>query len=238
MAATPVGEGMATLGVLGSMGLFGGGGTVTNPYSGEANADYTSMDTAGTDLTNTGQNTLAQYSQFQPQSNQATENELSYLNTDPYTSTEEQAQLSQATGHAMQGFSAARANMASSLDARGIAQPGQASSEYAGGEGGIDASEAGTLANNQNAIALQAIAARGQRLGLANQVAAQHASSLFDQGAGATNSGASILGTAGNDWLNEGENQIKNTQAADLASSNAYAGLAGIGLKMASSGGT
>lgn len=242
------GLGIAGLGLLGATGLLGGGGTVQNPYAAPANADYTNAETnaaaesgGGMALTNAGESALSGYQSFAPQANQATQNELNYLNTNPYTDAYSQAKLSQATGGAMRGYAQARSQLASSLAARGLAGPaGGQSSELTGGEAGIDAAEAGTLAGAQNNIALDAITQRGQNLALANQIAAQHASSLFSQGEGGVQGGGSVLQGAGglydqtaNDWLNEGQQEIQNTQNANNSASGSWAGLAGIGLKAA-----
>jgi hypothetical protein len=243
--AGEIGVGAAGLGVLGALGAFGGAGNVTNPYAGQATSAFGNATTnagletaAGEDLTNTGEQTLSQYGAFQPQADQATENELAYLNTNPYTDTYSQAQLSHATGGAMQGYAQAKSALASQLGARGIGGPG--SSALAGADAGIDAAEAGTLAGNQNAIALQAIQQRGQNLGLANQVAAQHSGSLFSQGTGATEAGAGEEGQAGQiydqagmGYENLGQQQIQDTINGNNGASSAWAGLAGIGLKAA-----
>ncbi len=242
-----IGLGAAGLGILGSLGAFGGGGTVTNPYGGNANQDYQEAGDnlnqesgAGEALASTGESALGQYDEFAPQANQATENELNYLDTNPYTSTYDQAQLSQATGGAMQGFAQARSQLAVQEGTRGVASPGGTSSALTGADAGIDAAEAGTLAGSQNAIALQAVQQRASNLAQANQVAAQHSGMLFNQGEGATAEGSGILGqaasgydTTGNDYLNEGQQQIQDTTAANNAGSSGWAGLAGIGLKVA-----
>jgi len=240
----------AGLGVLGSLGAFGGGGTVTNPYADQGNTDFGRAEenygvetSAGTGLVHAGQNTLADFNGFAPQADQATQDELSYLRTNPYTDTYDQAQLSRSTGGAMQGFAAAKAALASDLGRRGLASPGGASSALSGGDAAIDAAAAGTLANNQNSIALDAITQRGRNLAQANQIAAQHASMLFNEGAGASEAGSNILGGAaagydntGNDWLHEGEQQINDTQNSNSAASSSWGGLAGIGMKVAGLG--
>ena len=245
--AGSIGTGLAGLGVLGGLGLFGGGGNVENPYGGQANTDYNigtnnayGATGAGQDLASTGENALSEYNQFAPQANQATENELNYLETNPYTDTYSQAKLAQSTGGAMQGYAQAKSALASQLGQRGMASPGGTSSLLTGGDAGIDASEAGTLANNQNAIALQAIQNRANNLGLANQVANQHAQQVYQQGTGATDQGGGLMlgagslgSNLGNDYLNEGQQQIQDTQQANQAASNSWGGLASLGGQLA-----
>lgn len=245
--AGSIGLGTSALGLLGASGLFGGAGTVTNPYSGQADQAYGqangalgSATGAGLDLTNTGHQALGQYQDFQPTSNAATSDYLNYLKQNPYTDTFSQAKLAQNTSGALQGFAQARAHLATSLGQRGIASPGGASSEYAGGMAGIDASQASTLANNQNGLALESIEERRRRLLEAQRVAEQHSGILFGQGTGATQTGSGILGNVangynnlGNSYLNEGQQQIMNTQGANNAASDSWTGLASLGMKVA-----
>lgn len=242
-----VGYGAAALGVLGATGLLGGGGTVTNPYSGQANGNYTNAGDAAGDasgagrtLANTGESALGEYNDFAPTEMGTTSDALRYLSESPYDDTYDQAQLSKATqGNIIAGGSA-KMNLAEALGARGVLSPGGASSEYAGGVAGIDAANAGTLAQGQNNVALSAIAQRRQNLMDAHQLAADQASSLFSRGAQGTQGGASALtsagglyDTTGNDWLNEGQEQIQNTQNSNNASAAGWAGLANVGMQIA-----
>src|ERR1700744_5020378 len=149
--AGSIGAGLTGLGAISS--LFGGG-TVTNPYAGKANMNYAdATGNAGTEsqggrqLLGAGEQALDAYGQFAPESNQITQSYLDNLLQDPYTSSYDQAQLSRSTGGAIQGFEQARMRSAQQLGARGLAVPGGVSSELAGSNAGIDAAEAGTLAN-------------------------------------------------------------------------------------------
>lgn len=242
-ATNPVGLGLTAAGVLGGLGLFGGGGQVKNPYGGQATSDYNAADKNftqqsdyGTNLGNYGQSLMTQGQNFAPTQQAGLTSYLGALTANPYTDTFATAQFSRANSGATQGYQAARANLESQLGARGMASPGGNSSMLAGGLAGIDAAAAGNSANLKNSLALDAYNQRLQNLGMANQAAAGYAQQLYGQGVGATEGGAGIVGSAGqnqlqagNEWSNFGQQQTVNSAAAQQNSASNFGGLGSLG---------
>ena len=176
------------------------------------------------------QNSLANYGTDNGSYRGAAQNYANYLSRDPYTDSYSAAKLAAASSGSSDAYSRARANLQST--AGGLGLGGGAGSMLYGGMAGIDASQAGQMAGQQNNLALQAIAQHRQNLGQMTDLYGGMAGTDYSRGMNALGAQSGIDQSLSGAYLGLGQQEqgleLQSQQQQNQAFGGAMSGLASI----------
>jgi hypothetical protein len=192
------------------------------------------LDSAGNQANNLsflGNQASNAYNQFSPQANAAIENYARYLQQNPYTSAYSTALLNQATNGTTAAYQQAKAQLQAELAARGMSGSGLA----AGSLGAIDASQAATMANAQNNIAMQGINQYGQNQATLANLLSGAANNAYGQASTNYGDAANLYNTIAQQYGQLGNQQEQYNMDYQNEQDQALAGL-GSGLSSSLAG--
>jgi hypothetical protein len=223
-AALPAATGGKVLGAgLGMLGgaLFGGSLSTGTPYDSQIQSGAAGLGSLGTNTSTAGTSLLNQGTSLTPQMVSQTQQYINSLNQNPYTNNFMTGQLAGAAGSAANNLAAGQAQLTSQLAARGLAQPGGASSPLAGGLTALQQSSTNTLDSARNQLAGNAYQQMLQNQGMAAQTASGLQGQLIGQGNQTINTGANIQQMSNQDYQSL-MNAYVQQQAANASATGGF----------------
>ena len=219
-------------GAIGALGgLFGGSQNKSYGSSGDLSAgrgQLGQLGQLGNQYGDIARQDMGAYGSANNQYQSALQGQENYLKADPYTDQYSTAQLANAASGTASAYQRAHANLQASMGANGMG--GGNSSMLAGGEAGIEAGQAGTIAQDQNNLAMNRIGQRAQNLSALTNLSGGVANTDYSRGMGAMGAQEGVNQNLANSYLGLGQSELGMEQNYQAQQRQAMAsGLGGLG---------